>query len=133
MKTLIVLLILLFSCSLVFADFATLAGVSWTPVTKTYSTSGSVSGATVWTPATGKRIVLLGACISSENQLAKIGLETNYTSGPGGTDIIPDFTSTGPVVISSSIPIWEGGVNESIYLTRSKACVPSIVLWGYEH
>ena len=137
MKILILLLVLLFSCSLVYADYATLSGVSWTPVTKTYSTAGTASGAIVWTPASGAKINLLGVYLYGQKagNLTTMSLKTGTVYLTGGTDIIPaTLIASGPTVINSSVPIWRGSTDANLSITTSTApvLVPSVVLWGYE-
>jgi len=133
MKTFIVLLVLLLSCSLAYAEYSTLAGVSWTPITKTYSTVGIASGAVVWTPVSGGKINLLGVFMAGIPRNARVSLRTGNVAFDGGTDIIPATeVVSGPIVISSSVPIWRGAVDGNISITSNNSISPSVVLWGYE-
>ena len=137
MKILLTLLLVL-SCSLCYGAINDMGGYAWTPITKTYSTSGTASGAIVWTPSSGKKIVLLGVFMSGKSGMAnnEFQFETgfNHTSTvlADGTDIIPPFTSSGPTVIGTGVPIWKGSADAEISFTSSKTCIPAITLWGYE-
>ena len=130
MKTFIILLVILFSCSSVFAAIDSLGGFAWVPVTKTYTTTGTSSGAIVWTPASGNKIVLLGAVISGSAKNTS-ELETNFTAAFGGTDILPPIISTGPIVIASGVPIWQGTADQKIHFTTVSPG-SAVTLWGYE-
>ena len=140
MKTFIVLLVLLFSCSLVYADYATLAGVSWTPVTKAFSGTDKASGTIVWAPKRGSRIALLGMMGTFSGPVTNTTTGVlvkgiNATTGLGkSVDVIPFVNiASGPIIITSSVPIWQGEVDETLAATTSGRVTAAIVLWGYEN
>ena len=122
---------------------ASLGGYAFTPITKTYSVKGTdtVSGQVVWTPASGKKIVLLGASFSSASA-AEFVLESNGATYSAATvsSVIPtsNCTTSGLINIGNGNPIWKGETNKSLYLgTRSGVAKGvsnphSILLYGYE-
>ena len=138
----IFLVLILISCfaSLAYAGIESIGGYAWTPITKTYSTEGTASGMVVWRPASGNKIVLMGAMIWSKNGVPSnttIELETGWVaSGPtggNGTDIIPPMNITsGPVVIGTGCPIWKGDADATLTITTNNSFTPAITLWGYE-
>ena len=135
----ILLLVLLLAIAMpCFPGIDSLGGYAWTPVTKTYSTSGTVSGAIVWTPESGRKIVLLGAMLGSNGDAGNsttIEVETGFDSAfkKDGTDVIPPVNiASGQVVISGGVPIWQGNTDEKLSITANTPVSPSVVLWGYE-
>lgn len=137
MKILLVVLLLAIAMPC-FAGINEMGGFAWTPVTKTYSTNGNVSGVTVWQPASGSRIILMGAILGTQDGAppnTSIEIETGFDSTwqKDGTDVIPPINiSSGEIVVSSGVPIWRGDVNGKLSVTTSKGCHPSVMLWGYE-
>lgn len=141
MKKIILVLILICWTSLAYAGIDSIGGYAWTPVTKTYSTEGTTSGVVVWRPASGHKIVLMGAMISYSGVLSpnpSVEIETAYDSTfKFGTDVIPpvDVTS-GPVVIGTGSPIWKGGADATLTISiggiQGGSMIPAITLWGYE-
>ncbi len=104
------------------------SGFSYTPITKTDSAiTGAETGKTVWTPASGNKIVLLGIKFSSDTATPLL-IEMNSTS------VVPvtECTASGQVVVGNGTPIWQGGANETLTYTTGIAGRHSILMWGYE-
>jgi len=139
MKTFILTLILLFSCSLAYAAYTNIGGY-YRPTTKTYSeTAQQASGTLVWQPASGKRIVLMGLIASfaggvDAETTAAIGTGIDSTGSGLFVDVVPMYgLASGPVIIASGVPIWEGLVDQSLFANSSKIVDGGLVLWGYEN
>ena len=136
MKIFILTLVLLFSCSLAFAGFVEVGGF-YTPVTKSFSGADQASGTIVWQPASGKRIVLMGiaeTCLGDASSTARLG--TGIDSSGNGTfiDVIPMVNiASGPIIITSGVPIWEGAVDGTLAVTTNQSFTATLTLWGYEH
>ena len=143
MKTFILTLVLLFLCSPVFAGYVEVGGY-YTPITKIASgvvvqqNIGNVSGLVVWTPASGRKIVLMGifTCPNTHQSGSDIiTFETDWSSRfLTGTPITPPYLLvSGPIVIGNGVPIWEGAVDGTISVkVENNRWIPSILLWGYE-
>lgn len=138
MRTFILTLVFLFSCSLCFGAIVDVGGY-YSPVTKTYSVPGTASGTIVWTPALGKKIVLMGLIAGTKTQDVKsntsieFGTDYNVVTSSGTPIIPPICVASGITVISSASPIWESAADGTIYMTvRDGSITPSITLWGYE-
>ncbi len=108
-------------------------GFPFTPVTKTDTNADDVSTMTketdtvVWTPTSGKKIVLMGTKFNSS-------VATTLLVESGSTAVIPltECTASGQIVVQSSTPIWEGATNETLTYTNGTVGRHSILLWGYE-
>lgn len=138
MKTLILLLVLLFSCSLAYAGYVEIGGF-YPPVTKTYSGTDQASGTIVWAPASGKKIVLMGMLGSFAGPVrntttGSLGTGIDATTGFGTfVEVIPFVNiASGPIVITSGVPIWQGATNGTLSATTSGRVTAGVVLWGYE-
>ncbi len=104
------------------------SGFSYTPVTKTDSAAiGAESDKTVWTPASGNKIVLLGVKFSSDTA-------TTLLIEMSSTAVVPitECTASGQVVVGNGTPIWQGGANETLTYTTGTSGRHSILLWGFE-
>ena len=101
--------------------------IGGTPITKTANYSAAQTDAIVWTPATGKKIILMGVLLSTDTEMT-IEVESS------NTDIIPPcyFAATGGAVVSGGSPLWKGAANATLTITSSEAGNHSIMLWGYE-
>jgi len=108
-------------------------GFPFTPVTKTDTNADDVrpysaeTDTVVWTPAAGKKIVLMGIVLTSETATAA-RIET------GSTLVGPAFevTASGLVVVQSSYPIWIGTDDATLTYTIESKGRHSILLNGYE-
>ena len=82
---------------------------------------------TVWTPASGKKIVLMGLKFNSNSA-------TQFLVETGSTAVIPttDCTASGIMVITSSTPLWEGEADEALTYTTTNSSMHSVLMWGYE-
>ena len=141
MKKLVLFLIILLACSQVYA--ASLDGFEFAPVNKTlYRETGTVSGETIWTPASGKRINLMGVAFSSSDAMEFV-IEEDITIVSSevveSTAVIPRMacTTSGLTTIGNGIPIWKGALNEKLYLGTFNGGTSinnrhSILLWGFE-
>ena len=97
-------------------------------LTKTASTTATVSASTLWTPATGSSIALLGCAISTQ------GANTVRVQS-GGSDVIPVqyFDSTGGRAIGGgTYPIWVGSADATLTWTTTAITPTTIVCFGYE-
>ena len=123
-----------------YAGIESIGGYAWTPVTKTYSTEGIASGTVVWRPASGNKIVLMGAIFSNKTGVTAnttLELETGWVAtgptGGNGTDVIPPMNiASGPIVIGTGVPIWKGETDATLTITTNEELTPAITLWGYE-
>ncbi len=102
----------------------------WSAQTKTATFSGVVDATTLWTPASGKRIILQG-CAFNTIYAGKIRVQS------AGTDVIPpqDVESSGQVQIhSGGAIIWSGDIDATLTYSVSEmnAFSGSIMCWGYE-
>lgn len=102
--------------------------------TKTATASSSQSDTTLWTPASGKSIALLG-CHISTNRPLKVEIESS------NTDVVPPIytASEGGVLVGGNDwPIWVGDANATLTYTTSTDRVAnthgevSILCWGFE-
>lgn len=134
MKVLLVLLLVMGLCVSAYAAPVTQGGFAYTPVNKTVTGTGNTTATTIWTPATGQKIVLMGGIYSS-GSASSFKVESG-TSSTGITDI--QNTASGTIVLGSNAPIWQGTDDET--LTYSVIILPesttmnsySLYLWGYE-
>ena len=114
-------------------------GGFYTPTTKVYSGTDQASGTIVWAPASGKKIVLFGLVVSvsggvDNSTTASLGTGINKDTGLGQfVDVIPMVCiASGPIVIASGVPIWEGTTDGTLAVTTSKSITAALTLWGYE-
>ena len=155
------LLTILISLFMVSACYATIieigggkvdsSGYSYTPVSHAYEVVpthdgvNTITGQVVWTPASGKSIVLMGVMFSAEDKTAFTVeadvVEDSVTSGVfEATTVIPDSycTASGIVVIGNGTPIWKGSADSALYFGAVEGGYEvetnafSILLWGYE-
>ncbi len=123
------MVLFLMMTSLCFATIVNDGGVAYTPVTKTHSAVvGAETDRTVWTPASGNKIVLNGVMFWADTK-------TQAFVEQGTNKVIPNFsmdTASGITVIGNGTPIWKGGLDETLTYTTETASSHSILLWGYE-
>ena len=114
-------------------------GVAWaelpsrefTTQTKTASSSKGVTDQVIWTPASGKRIVLQGALFCASNATDNIELESS------NVDVIPPFAieSYGCKTFSAGgAALWMGATDATLTYTggvRGPGTL-SVMVWGYE-
>ena len=145
MKIVLVVVLVLCFAQTAFAGNVSQAGFTYTPVTKTYSTTakGTISGRLVWEPANGKHIVLMGVMASTANT-ALFDLETDIALDGSGnvrsaTKVVPTthLASSGIMVIGNGTPIWQGtDSGDKLYYGSQQVtgCYRghSVLLWGYE-
>ena len=81
----------------------------------------------VWTPASGKKIVLMGMKFNSDTA-------TTLLVESGSSVVIPitECTASGQVVYQTSTPIWTGADDATLTYTVGTAGRHSILLQGYE-
>lgn len=82
----------------------------------------------VWTPESGKRIVLIGATISTDTAM-------NVQIESANVDVIPPLyfgENGGAVTSGGDCPLWIGGADATLTLTSSATGNHSFLLWGYE-
>ena len=126
-KFLLILAVLLITVSFVYAEVNPLL---WDAKTKTATGTSSASDTTIWTPASGNKIVLMGVMLSSESDM-------DFLIETGSTAVIPRVygIATEPVVIlSNSTPIWTGSDDATLTYTVDNydSMNYSILLWGFE-
>ena len=135
------MLFLFLSANLCYATIVTLGGgeaklggYDFTPVTHTDTNASDANTQTaetdtvVWTPASGRKITLLGVNFTSETATTLL-VET------GSTAVIPitECTASGQIVIGNGNPIWRGSANETLTYTTGSAGRHSILMYGYEN
>lgn len=82
----------------------------------------------IWTPATGKKIVLVGVVFSTDTAM-------NIKIEKGTTSIIPPMymaANGGAVISGGDAPIWVGAKDEVLTITSSTSGNHSVLLYGYE-
>lgn len=97
-------------------------------LTKVDNQSTAQTDKALWTPASGKRIALMGCSVSSltaQTTLAKIGSTTVipilYTGANGNATVGGGVT-----------PIAVGAVDEALTYTSTASVATSVVCWGYD-
>jgi len=104
-------------------------GFDITPQTKTRTNLSGVNTDTVlWTPASGKKIVLMGVSYWAD------AISRFYVKS-GSTMVIPtsgNDIASGIVVISGAYPIWKGAADATLTYTTPISNEHTILLWGYE-
>lgn len=96
--------------------------------TKAVNYSAAQDGTTVWEPASGKKIVLVGVMFSTDTQM-------NVSVKQGETTIIPPVylaANGGSVVSGGDWPIWVGEADQALTFTSSASGNHSCMLYGYE-
>lgn len=109
------------------------SGFDYTPVTKTDTNADDANTYTtetdtvVWTPDSGKSIVLMGMYFTSDTA-------TTLRVENGSVLVAPLFecTASGLVVINASSPIWKGSADETLTYTVGTKGRHSILMYGYE-
>jgi hypothetical protein len=99
-----------------------------TPKTVAANYSAAQTDKAVWTPAKGKRIVLMGVLFSTDTAM-DIKLEK------GDTLVIPSVylaANSEAVIPAGDFPVWVGGKGEALSVTSSKTGNHSVLLFGYE-
>lgn len=129
MKRTLAAFLALLSLFLAAPVFAERPSADYTTVTKKYNTTDAQTDAAAWTPATGKRIILMGLSLSAD------ATETLFFEVTTTTVIPTQYLSAGvPDVISGGgRPVWEGAVDEALTYTTSTSANTSVYLWGYEN
>jgi len=108
-------------------------GYTFTTLTKTDTNADDAYTATtetdtvVWTPASGKKIYLMGMKFNSDTA-------TTLLVESGSTAVVPftECTASGQVVIQSSVPIWVGDADATLTYTTGTKGRHSIMMWGFE-
>lgn len=104
-------------------DFLTLNHIH-----KTGNYSAAQSKTAIWTPASGKRIILMGAYFSSDTA-------TTAEVESGSRDIIPPTyvgVTGGSVIGFGEYPIWIGTDDEALTFSSSATGNCSVLLVGLE-
>lgn len=134
-KVILVAILILTVVSFAYATIIEIGGgsvgtkVSYTPVNKTHSANISAeTDKTVWTPASGKSIVLVGISYWAD-------VVSNFYVETGSTTVVSTMgigTASATIVIGNGTPIWKGSADEALTYTTSTASKHSITMWGYE-
>lgn len=133
-RFLLIILLLFWFVPNVFAASIEQAGFVITPQTKTDDnfgetvTNSAETDNVVWTPGSGRKIVLMGMMFWSD-------LTVNCFVESGSTKVIPNFateTTSSIVVINTGYPIWRGSTDATLSYTTNSDSIHSILLWGYE-
>ena len=128
MKRTLASFLALLSLWLAVPAFAERPHLDYTTVTKNYNTTDAQTDAAAWTPASGKRIVLMGAVFSAD------ATETIFFE-VGSTTVIPVQYLGANVphsIPGGGRPIWEGAVDEALTYTTTTSANTSVYLIGYE-
>lgn len=128
MKRTLASFLALLSLYLAAPAFADRPHVDYTTVTKNANTTDANTDAVIWTPASGKRIILMGAAFSAD-ATDTLFMEVSTTT------IIPVqyLGANVPDVLSGGgRPIWEGATDQALTYTTTTSANTSIFLWGYE-
>ena len=132
-------IILFFLFLLVFAQTSyganvEIAGWSHDAVSYTATSTSDAADTTIWTPSSGRKIVLMGVVYSS-------GSASSLLLEQSSTAVIPTIYNTvsGSIVIGNGLPIWEGNADEVLSYTTSVNAgdstskkTHSILVWGFE-
>lgn len=97
-------------------------------MTKTGNFSVQQTDTAVWTPAAGKKIVLMGAYFTSD---AILTLELEDSN----VDVIPPtYTAVkgGASITAGPAPIWIGDDDDTLDISSDQAGDFSVLVWGYE-
>ena len=95
---------------------------------KTGNYSTAQTDTAIWTPATGKKIVLVGIVFSTDTAM-------NIMVENGSTSIIPPMymaANGGAVISGGDAPIWVGDTDAVLTITSSATGNHSVLLYGYE-
>jgi hypothetical protein len=99
-----------------------------TPKTVAVNYTTAQTDKAVWTPGSGKRIVLMGALFSTDTAM-------NIKVEKGDTLVIPPvyLANNGVAQINGGdFPVWTGAADEALSLTSSGTGNHSVLLFGYE-
>lgn len=110
---------------------ADLPSHDYTQVSKNANTTDANTDAVLWTPASGKKIVLQGVMFSAD------ATDTIFVEVGGATTKIVPVTYLGanntPTVIQNGgRPLWVGAVDETLTYTTTTSANTTIFVWGYE-
>lgn len=102
-------------------------GAYYSPITKTGNYAAAQTDTAVWTPASGKRIHLLGVVLST-NDANDIEVESS------NVDVVPPmyFAAHGGAVISGDGELWHGATDAALTISSTANVDHSIMMWGYE-
>lgn len=110
--------------------FADMPSRDFTTQTKTASVTSTQTDVTLWTPASGKRIILQGVTACAHAPVTNVEVEED-----DGTDVIPLFAieSYGCKTFSAGgAAIWMGDPDEYLTYSVQGNTRFSITAWGYE-
>lgn len=99
-----------------------------TSKTKTGNYATAQTDTAIWTPVSGKRIVLVGVVFSTDTAM-------NMKVETGTTSIIPPMymaANGGAVISGGDAPIWIGDKDATLTITSSASGNHSVLLYGYE-
>lgn len=116
-------------CSLGIAS-AEIPSREFTTQTKTASVSSTATDTTLWTPASGKRIILQGVIACAAGPVTTVEIEED-----DGTDVIPPFglPSYGCHTFGAGgSALWMGDPDEFLTYSVVTGVTVSITAWGYE-
>ncbi len=103
------------------------SGLDFKTYTKNYA--AAQTDAVIWTPTSGKRIVLMGAFFSTDTAM-NIQLESALE------DIIPPtyLAANGGAVVAGGgeCPLWIGAEDATLTITSSASGNHSVKVWGIE-
>lgn len=96
--------------------------------TKSANYTSAQTDTAIWTPSTGKKIVLVGIVFSTDTAM-------NIKIEVGTTSVIPPMymaANGGAVISGGDAPIWVGSADEILTVTSSTTGNHSVLLYGYE-
>ena len=97
--------------------------------TKTATSSAPVSDTVLWTPASGKRIILQGVIVCAQAAADNVQLESS------DVDVIPPFgvESYGcKTFTAGGSAIWMGTTDATLTYSVGSGASVSFLAWGYE-
>lgn len=97
-------------------------------LTKVDNSSSAQTDTVIWTPASGKRIVLLGFEVTS------VAAQTTKFEVSDVVKIPLQYSGASiPVVVSGGArPVWVGTADQALTYTTTANTATSVMLWGYE-
>jgi hypothetical protein len=109
--------------------WADLPSREFTTQTKTATSTTPQADTALWTPASGKRIILQGVIACSQTPSAGVEVESN------NIDVIPPFAieSYGCRTFEAGgSALWMGGTDATLTFSVESGSSFSIMAWGYE-
>ncbi len=112
-------------------------------INKTVNYTSTQTGATVWTPTSGKKIAITSVVIGSYGTTAARLIlwfgdsgDTTYSAGTDQAIVLASFapsaTVTPGLVFSPAVPIFCTTANREVHITTSAGMSVDVVIYGYE-